>query len=270
MRLARAFAGILACLLLQGLLVPAQALTLRLPPDITGPNTGGFEIPLYGENEEITRIFRAPDGHLILAFDYRSSQGTVSDLYDTTTRQRAYPDLERKAATDNAVERDYAQTHDLTALPFSVGPTPDGKEVMGGYAGGRICDNPYMTQFQGPNFEFQLFQKRPAPARVILDSDCGVGPVTYRYQDRYAICYANDLGFFMKIDRFLIWFDWNGHTNFLNGRDDYVVVPVEALNPVYATDTKEDGQAYRADTIRKVDAIIAQYGARQLKAKKHD
>jgi hypothetical protein len=243
----------------------AETPVFGLPSNVTGPSKGGYEIPAYGENEQIFRVFQAPDGHLLLSFVFKDHGILKSDIFDTRTGKRAYPDKAFQAARDNSVERDYVHALGAKLVYPSVGATPNGHLVNFRYEGGRICpNNPYMTGFQaGPNWddEFFLFQKRPRPKRLTLNPDCGIPPVTYRYRDRVATFYANDQGFFAAVDRFLIWFDWNVHSQFLKGRDDLVVIPATALEKTM--DERGDGEAYGPATIGRMDSIIAKVGTQQ-------
>jgi hypothetical protein len=243
----------------------AEKLVFGLPSNVTGPSNGGYEIPVYGDDEKISRIFQAPDEHLLLSFVFKDHGILKSDIFDTKTGKRAYPDKAFRAARDNSVERDYLSALNAKPILPSIGATPNGHEVHSSYEGGRICpNNPYMADFQlGQNWDdkFFLFQKLQRPEHRSLGPDCGVKNVTYRYKDRIATLYANDKGFFAAVDRFLIWFDWGAHSPFLKGRDDFVVVPGSALEQ--ALGERGDGEAYGPATIQRMDSIIAKFGIQQ-------
>jgi len=244
----------------------AAPISLGLPADMQGASAGGYTIPRYGAREEINRLYRAPDGHLVIAFSYGPLQARKSGLYDTATGKRAYLDREAEAAHDYAVEQDYVLSRHLKMLYPGPTATPGGRTIHRAYDGGQICPhNPYMSGFQiGAGPVFQIFQKQPQPWHRALKADCGVAYVTTRYADRRGSLYANDKGFFVQMDRFLIWFDWMGHSRFFKGRDDYVLVPNAALKAIRQADPRDAGQAYRPATIREMDRIIARYGARQI------
>jgi hypothetical protein len=274
------FAGVCALTIpAQGEPSPSFSLSPIKPygvlPNIALPPEGGFAVPEYGTNTDINRVYLAPDNHLVIAFSYRDKGVLMSDMYDTTSKQRIFPDKAYQAARDNEVEFGYVRTHGLRQLgPLMGVKTPSGWQVWSGYVGGRICpNNPYFNEItinrnNMAAVEFSLFKKRPRPAKVRLAPDCGVESATYRYEDVYPNFYSSDAGFLMETGRFLIWFNWNGTSPFLNGRNDFVAVPLKAIRPVLNQD-REDGFAASSRNIRKADDLIDSYAHEQMKRTPH-
>lgn len=245
-----------------------------LPDSIHGPANGAFEVPLYGAEQEIWGVWRTPDNHLVLEFVYKKRGLLQSDFYDTATGLRAYPDQENKAATDNSVSKKYTEDHRLARISVDLYSDITSDYVVYGWDhSGKLCSrSPYMGAFKTgakSKKEFFLFQKLAKPLDRKLRGYCGSGNVSYRYTDRSAQFYSNKNGFFAQIDRFLIWFDWNLSSEFLKSRDDYVVIPSAALEDIAHKSKRPDGGAYEKSIIREMDRVIDEYGARQLKEKKH-
>jgi hypothetical protein len=274
------FAGVCA-LVFPALGEPPQSFSLSpikpfgVLPNIALPPEGGFVVPEYGTNTEINRIYLAPDNHLVIAFSYHDKGVLMSDMYDTAAKRRIFPDKAYQAARDNEVEFGYVRAHDLRQLgPLMGVKTPSGWQVWSDYVGGQICpNNSYFNEItinrnNTAAVEFSLFKKRPRPTKIRLDPDCGVESATYRYEDIYPSFYSNDAGFLMETGRFLIWFNWNGTSSFLNGRDDIVAVPLKAIRPILNKD-RDDGLAASSQNIRKADEVIDSFAHEQIKRTPH-
>jgi hypothetical protein len=242
-------------------------------PKIALPPEGGFAVPEYGEDTKIDLVYLAPDNHLIIAFSYKDKGVLMSDMYDTISKRRIFPDKAYQAARDNSVEFGFVRENGLRMLgTLEVVKKPSEWKIWSVYDGGRICpNNRYFSDIEidrngKTSAEFQLFAKLPKPEQVRLDPDCGVAEATYGYADLYPIFYSNDDGFLAETGRFLIWFDWTGTSPFLKGRDDIVAVPTAAISPVLNED-REEGLAASAAAISKADAIIADFGRKQMERK---
>jgi hypothetical protein len=239
-------------------------------PKLAVPASGAFEIPVFGDDEKIRLVYLDKKGGLLLAFSFKDHGVLHSDMYDPQAHRRLFPDQSYRAARDNSVEFGYVKAHGLEQL-YSMNPASAGKnkEVGQDYIGGRICpNNPYMivTEISAPkqSRDFRFFHKLAHPLTEAMPADCLTQKLTFRYETVLAGFYANDDGFLAETGRFLIWFDWTGHSPFLDRRSDFVLVPDDAIRPVLNKD-REDGTAPGAEAIRKADDLIDRIGQQQRK-----
>jgi len=239
-------------------------------PKIAIPASGAFEVPAFGDQTEINRVYLTKTGSLLIAFSFKDHGVLHSDIYDPQTHRRLFPDLSARAAQDNSVEFGFVKANGLELLyPMNPATAGKNKQVAQDYVGGRICpNNPYMiiTEISGPKQtrEYGFFHKLAHPVTETMQADCATDKLTFRYEPVLASFYANDDGFLAEAGRFLIWFDWTGHAPFLDHRSDFVLVPDDAIRPILDKD-REDGTAPGAKAIRNADDLIDRLGQQQRK-----
>ncbi len=248
----------------------ATAANAAMP--IVPPAGGGYAVPVYGEKEELFGVYQAPDGHLVLEFIYQDQSGTEDDFYDTRTRQRLFPAQAYTLARDNAVKAKLVsdtglkklQVNDLTAMPT-------GNLLLKVAEHGPQCRPlPHFLAFSVEQaghsaVQFSLFTPEAASAQA-----CGQ-PFAFRYGMLNCGFYAaNSDGFFATVygKPFLIWFDWNGHSTFFNGRSDIVQVPFGDLSRALGN-AERNGAGAPPEIAPIVDAVTGRYAQSQLHRKAH-
>lgn len=248
----------------------ATAANAAMP--IVPPASGGYAVPIYGEKEELFGVYQATDGHLVLEFIYQDQNGTEDDFYDTRIRQRLFPAQAYTLARDNVVKAKLVsdaglkqlRVNDLTAMPM-------GNLLLKITEHGPQCRPlPHFLVFgveqagHSP-IQFSLFTPEAASAQA-----CGQ-PFAFRYGMLGCGFYAaNRDGFFATVygKPFLIWFDWNGHSTFFNGRSDIVQVPFGDLSRALGN-AERNGAGAPREIAPIVDATISRYAQDQMHRKAH-
>jgi hypothetical protein len=232
--------------------------------DISIPPNGAYGIPTADRTGHIFSIYRAPDRHLIFEYYHGTGKTGESNFYDTREKRDLFPGQGVAMATSpGGLLGEELKPQGLEKLNPSMAQfsRPVGKNVGERSRAGTVCGGPYASSMdidvEGVATKSVAFFRRLPKSRVWTRS-CEIANVSLHYdQADLEFVAADDKGFFaLDTDSpRLIHFDWNGRSAYFSREDDLIAVPYGEIE----SDLKS------VLGVRRAEAVIAKYGARQLK-----
>ena len=229
------------------------------------PSGDGYKLPTFGSRQRLIGLYQLPDRHLVYEVFFYENGEAKTDYWDPQAARRLFPHQAHAMATSPGGKVGEAlrpkSWKKLDGKLFGA-RGPDGLEINGSYEGGSVCGWAYSTSTDIESsgdvpIRFVLLRKRDVPKE--WSSPCGGLGARLHFEEVIPhVVATGGQGFLATLndESVLLKFDWDGHADFLKGRDDIIAVPYRALRDCRG---EEDGEI----DVAKAEAMIARVAQNQ-------
>ena len=250
---------ITACVLIIG---HADAAQLRQQSSVT--------MPIFGERQYITRVWKSPESHLVFEFFYRNGSHAFTDFFDTRTGKRLFPDrAEEMANSPGGALQDILRPKELLRVKTSLFSLEGPHYIVrsGPYEGGSLCQIQYSSPLEITTdiltlYRFVIYSRLPSPRK--FSSPCTTTDASLNYEEvSVQFVAADKSGFWVLLPHqsAMVRFNWKGQSSYFSGRADPVLVPYKAIDQ--ARKHVEDRGPTQSE-YAKAEDVIRSYSRRQL------